>query len=99
MEPFIHTRDLPFVICKLQKLKNLGLYYNSPEPAIIYIKCGFAINPIRMPHHLGDKHYITKSACRGSAYKHYNLRFISKKVLLAYIKSKHSKDIKLAAQQ
>ncbi|KAI3573454.1 hypothetical protein IWW34DRAFT_144155 [Fusarium oxysporum f. sp. albedinis] len=30
---------------QLQKLESLGLYYNSPEPAIICIKCGFAINP------------------------------------------------------
>ncbi|RYC80882.1 hypothetical protein BFJ63_vAg16232 [Fusarium oxysporum f. sp. narcissi] len=32
-------------LSQLQKLENLGLYYNSAEPAIICIKCGFAINP------------------------------------------------------
>ncbi|KAJ9419623.1 hypothetical protein QL093DRAFT_2370617, partial [Fusarium oxysporum] len=30
---------------QLQKLESLGLYYNSPEPAIICVECGFAINP------------------------------------------------------
>ncbi|KAK2122110.1 hypothetical protein NOF04DRAFT_1335906, partial [Fusarium oxysporum II5] len=34
---------------QLQKLESLGLYYNSPEPAIICIECGFAINPTRAP--------------------------------------------------
>ncbi|KAI3567768.1 hypothetical protein IWW34DRAFT_825181 [Fusarium oxysporum f. sp. albedinis] len=112
---------------------SLGLYYNSPELAIICIECGFAINPICALHYLGDKHHITKSACRGlklliyslnllnletlplrpnglplhpnltvykgSACKHCGLCSISEKALLAYVKSKHSKDIKLAARQ
>ncbi|ENH65696.1 hypothetical protein FOC1_g10000190, partial [Fusarium oxysporum f. sp. cubense race 1] len=43
---------------QLQKLESLGLYYNSPEPAIIYIKCGFAINPIHTPRYPGNKHYL-----------------------------------------
>ncbi|KAJ9419384.1 hypothetical protein QL093DRAFT_2362299 [Fusarium oxysporum] len=30
---------------KVQKLETLGLYYNSPEQAIICIKCGFALSP------------------------------------------------------
>ncbi|KAH7235308.1 hypothetical protein BKA59DRAFT_363362, partial [Fusarium tricinctum] len=115
------------------KLESLGLYYNSPEPAIIYVEYGFAINPTRVPRHLGDKHYIPKSARRGlkpliyslnllnpeilllrlnglppylnltiykcSACKHCGLRSISEKVLLAHVKSKHNKDIKLAARQ
>ncbi|KAG6996471.1 hypothetical protein FocnCong_v014856 [Fusarium oxysporum f. sp. conglutinans] len=118
---------------QLQKLESLGLYYNSPEPAIICIECGFAINPTRAPRHPGDKHHIPKSARRGlkpliyslnlpnpetlplrpngspphpnltvykgSACKHCGLRSISEKVLLAHVKSKHSKDIKLAARQ
>ncbi|KAJ0134858.1 Zinc finger and BTB domain-containing protein 16 [Fusarium oxysporum f. sp. albedinis] len=50
---------------QLQKLESLGLYYNSPEPAIICVECGFAINPTRAPRHPGDKHHITKSARRG----------------------------------
>ncbi|KNB04657.1 hypothetical protein FOXG_06708 [Fusarium oxysporum f. sp. lycopersici 4287] len=118
---------------QLQKLESLGLYYNSPEPAIICVECGFAINPARAPRHPGDKHHITKSARRGlkpliyslnlpnpetlplrsngspphpyltvykgSACKHCGLRSISEKVLLAHVKSKHSKDTKLAARQ
>ncbi|TXB96452.1 hypothetical protein FocTR4_00012008 [Fusarium oxysporum f. sp. cubense] len=40
------------------KSSSLGLYYNSPEPAIIYIKCGFAINPIHAPRYPGNKHYL-----------------------------------------
>ncbi|KAJ0131131.1 Uncharacterized protein HZ326_25766, partial [Fusarium oxysporum f. sp. albedinis] len=118
---------------QLQKLESLGLYFNSPEPAIICVECGFAINPTRAPRHPGDKHHITKSARRGlkpliysltlpnpetlplrpngspphpnltvykgSACKHCGLRSISEKVLLAHVKSKHSKDIKLAARQ
>ncbi|KAG4279075.1 hypothetical protein FPRO04_13760 [Fusarium proliferatum] len=118
---------------QLQKLENLGLYYNSPEPAIICIECGFAINLTRAPRRPGDKHHIPKSARRGlkpliyslnlpnpetlplrpngspphpyltvykgSACKHCGLRSISEKVLLAHVKSKHSKDIKLAAWQ
>ncbi|KAH7186847.1 hypothetical protein DER44DRAFT_754195 [Fusarium oxysporum] len=118
---------------QLQKLESLGLYYNSPEPAIICVECGFAINPTRAPRHPGDKHHIPKSARRGlkpliyslnlpnpetlplrpngspphpnltvykgSACKHCGLRSISEKVLLAHVKSKHSKDIKLAARQ
>ncbi|RKL06838.1 hypothetical protein BFJ70_g16974 [Fusarium oxysporum] len=118
---------------QLQKLESLGLYYNSPEPAIICVECGFAINPTRAPRHPGDKHHITKSACRGlkpliyslnlpnpetlplrpngspphtnltvykgSPCKHCGLRSISEKVPLAHVKSKHSKDIKLAARQ
>ncbi|KAI8406177.1 hypothetical protein FOFC_13646 [Fusarium oxysporum] len=118
---------------QLQKLESLSLYYNSPEPAIICVECGFAINPTRAPRHPGDKHHITKSARRGlkpliyslnlpnpetlplrpkgspphpnltvykgSACKHCGLRSISEKVLLAHVKSKHSKDIKLAARQ
>ncbi|KNB16642.1 hypothetical protein FOXG_14459 [Fusarium oxysporum f. sp. lycopersici 4287] len=50
---------------QLQKLESLGLYYNSPEPAIICIECSFAINPTRAPRHPGDKHHIPKSARRG----------------------------------
>ncbi|KNB18453.1 hypothetical protein FOXG_22240 [Fusarium oxysporum f. sp. lycopersici 4287] len=116
---------------QLQKLESLGLYYNSPEPAIICIGCSFAINPTRAPRHPGDKHHIPKSARRGlkpliyslnlpnpetlplrpngspphpnltvykgSASKHCGLRSISEKVLLAHAKTKHSKEIKLAA--
>ncbi|PCD25850.1 hypothetical protein AU210_012284 [Fusarium oxysporum f. sp. radicis-cucumerinum] len=118
---------------QLQKLESLGLHYNSPEPAIICIECGFAVNPTRAPRHPGDKHHIPKSARRGlkpliyslnlpdpetlplrtngspphpnltvykgSACKHSGLRSISEKVLLAHVKSKHSKDMKLAARQ
>ncbi|RYC79901.1 hypothetical protein BFJ63_vAg17214 [Fusarium oxysporum f. sp. narcissi] len=118
---------------QLQKLESLGLYYNSPEPAIICIECGFAINPTRAPRHPGYKHHITKSARRGlkpliyslnlpnpetlplrpngspphpnltvykgSACKHCGLRSISEKVLLAHVKTKHSKEIKLAARR
>ncbi|EXK26089.1 hypothetical protein FOMG_17314 [Fusarium oxysporum f. sp. melonis 26406] len=43
---------------QLQKLESLGLYYNLPEPAIICIEYGFAINPTRAPRHPGDKHHI-----------------------------------------
>ncbi|KAJ0138286.1 Phosphatidylinositide phosphatase SAC2 [Fusarium oxysporum f. sp. albedinis] len=51
---------------QLQKLESLGLYYNSPEPAIICIECGFAINPTCAPRHPGDRHHIPKSARRVS---------------------------------
>jgi hypothetical protein len=50
---------------QLQKLENLGVYYNSAEPAIICIKCSFAINPTRAPRHPGDKHHVPKPARRG----------------------------------
>ncbi|EXL64149.1 hypothetical protein FOPG_19581, partial [Fusarium oxysporum f. sp. conglutinans race 2 54008] len=50
---------------QLQKLENLGLHYNSPEPAVICIECGFAINPTPAPRHPGDKHHIPKSARPG----------------------------------
>ncbi|KAF4333928.1 hypothetical protein FBEOM_12250 [Fusarium beomiforme] len=78
---------------QLQKLESLGLYYNSPGPAIICIECGFASNPTRAPRHPNLTVY------KGSACKHCGLRSISEKVLLAHVKSKHSKDIKLAARQ
>jgi hypothetical protein len=113
---------------QLQKLESLGLYYNSPEPAIIYIKCGFAINPIHARRYPGNKHYIPMSACRSLksliyslnlpnletlplrpngtpphpnliVYKHCGLRSISEKVLLAHLKTNHSKEIKRAARQ
>ncbi|EXK79045.1 hypothetical protein FOQG_16313 [Fusarium oxysporum f. sp. raphani 54005] len=58
---------------QLQKLESLGLYYNSPEPAIICIECGFAINPTRAPRHPGDKHHIPKAARRGLKHLIYSL--------------------------
>ncbi|KAM0361930.1 hypothetical protein ACHAPK_011646, partial [Fusarium culmorum] len=118
---------------QLQKLENLGLYYNSAEPAIICIQCGFAINPTRASRHPGDKHHVPKPVRRGlkslicslnlpnpetlplrpdgspphphltvhkgSACKHCGLRSVSEKVLLTHLKSKHNKEIKLAARQ
>ncbi|KAM5527061.1 hypothetical protein FOXYSP1_20573 [Fusarium oxysporum f. sp. phaseoli] len=47
------------------KSSSLSLYYNSPEPAIICIKCRFAINHTRAPWYPGDKYHISKSARRG----------------------------------
>ncbi|KAJ9413221.1 hypothetical protein QL093DRAFT_2510726, partial [Fusarium oxysporum] len=58
-----------------------GLYYNSPEPAIICIKYGFAINPTRTPRHLGDKHHIPKSARRGLKLLIYSLNLSNPKTL------------------
>lgn len=46
---------------------NLGLYCNVPEPAILCIKCGFALKADgdRVSRHLGEKHDVAKSARRG----------------------------------
>ncbi|KAH7237970.1 hypothetical protein B0J15DRAFT_569755 [Fusarium solani] len=49
----------------LQKLEKLGLYRNVPEPAIICVRCGFAINPKRASRHPSDKHHVPKSARYG----------------------------------
>ncbi|KAH7230962.1 hypothetical protein BKA59DRAFT_535988, partial [Fusarium tricinctum] len=46
-------------------LESLGLYYNSPEQAIICIKCGFALSPRRASEHPGKKHGIARSARHG----------------------------------
>jgi hypothetical protein len=51
---------------QLSYLTRLGLYYNEPELAIIYVICGFAIKPggDRVSRHLGEKHGIPKSERR-----------------------------------
>ncbi|RGP61048.1 hypothetical protein FLONG3_10653 [Fusarium longipes] len=46
-----------------RKLASLDLYYNQwPEPAIIYVRCGFALKPgtDRVSRHLGEKHNVPK---------------------------------------
>ncbi|KAH7227227.1 uncharacterized protein BKA55DRAFT_463521, partial [Fusarium redolens] len=55
----------------------LGLYYNSPEPAIIYIKYSFTFNPMHVPYHLGDRHYIPKSACHSLKPLTYSLNLLN----------------------
>ncbi|RGP58116.1 hypothetical protein FSPOR_11930, partial [Fusarium sporotrichioides] len=50
---------------KVQKLETLGLYYNSPEQAIICMKCSFALSPRRASEHPGKKHGIARSARHG----------------------------------
>lgn len=50
-----------------QRLDALGLYLNSPEPAIICRLCRFALKPFgdRVTRHLGEKHDVPKAARRG----------------------------------
>ncbi|KAG4279541.1 hypothetical protein FPRO04_13641 [Fusarium proliferatum] len=50
---------------KVQKLETLGLYYNSPEQAIMSIKSGFALSHRRASEHPGKKHGIARSARHG----------------------------------
>ncbi|KAI7771118.1 hypothetical protein LZL87_013445 [Fusarium oxysporum] len=50
---------------KLQKLERLSLYYNLPEAAIIYTKCGFALSPRHASEYPGKKHGIARSARHG----------------------------------
>lgn len=53
---------------ELQRLAALELYYNeSPEPAIICIRCGYALKPggDRVSRHLGEKHDVPKPRRRG----------------------------------
>ncbi|KAH7119368.1 hypothetical protein B0J13DRAFT_403719, partial [Dactylonectria estremocensis] len=49
------------------KLDRLGLYFNSPEPAIICKECGYAItaDKDRVSRHLGEIHQVDKPARRG----------------------------------
>ncbi|KAF5704802.1 hypothetical protein FMUND_12351 [Fusarium mundagurra] len=89
---------------QLQKLESLGLYYNSPEPAIICVECGFAIDPTRAPRHPGDKHHITKSARRGLKPLLYSVNLPNPETLPLRPNGSppHQtlrKDIKLAARQ
>ncbi|KJZ71103.1 hypothetical protein HIM_09522 [Hirsutella minnesotensis 3608] len=50
-----------------ERLLALGLYYNEPEPAVLCIRCGFALKTgtDRVSRHLGEKHGITRKARRG----------------------------------
>ncbi|KAL6405859.1 hypothetical protein AUP68_10999 [Ilyonectria robusta] len=52
---------------QLTKLDQLGLYFNSPEPAIICKECGYAItaDKDRVSRHLGEIHQVDKAARRG----------------------------------
>ncbi|KAH6975859.1 hypothetical protein EDB80DRAFT_757642 [Ilyonectria destructans] len=52
---------------QLAKLDRLGLYFNSPEPAIICKECGYAITAgkDRVSRHLGGIHQVDKPARRG----------------------------------
>jgi hypothetical protein len=49
------------------ELARVGLYYNQPEPAIIYTSCQYALQPASdaISKHLGEKHKISKKARRG----------------------------------
>ncbi|PWI64591.1 hypothetical protein PCL_09521 [Purpureocillium lilacinum] len=47
-----------------ERLLALGLYYNEPEPAVLCLRCGFALKTggDRVSRHLGEKHDITRKA-------------------------------------
>lgn len=47
-----------------ERLLALGLYYNEPEPAILYTRCGFALktDADRVSRHLGEKYDIIRKA-------------------------------------
>jgi hypothetical protein len=44
---------------------RLSLYYNLPEAATIFTKCGFALSTKRASEHPGKKHGIARSARHG----------------------------------
>ncbi|KJZ70098.1 hypothetical protein HIM_10501 [Hirsutella minnesotensis 3608] len=52
---------------EIERLLALGLYYNEPEPAVLCIRCGFALKTgtDRVSRHLGEKHGVTRKARRG----------------------------------